>query len=172
MEPAAPRVGISSCLLGRNVRWDGGHKRDPFLADTLERLVEWVPVCPEFELGLGAPRDAIHLERRDGVTRLKREADGADLTDAMRDYAERRVRELETLGLSGYVLKKDSPSCGLFRVRVHEEQGGLPARDGRGVFAAVLTSRLPRLPVEEEGRLHDPVLRQTFLERVFAYRRP
>jgi uncharacterized protein YbgA (DUF1722 family)/uncharacterized protein YbbK (DUF523 family) len=166
----APRIGISSCLLGRNVRWDGGHKRDPFLTDTLAAHVEWVPVCPEVELGLGTPRETIRLERDPGGVRLVMNATREDLTERMRRYAETRVRELEKLDLSGYVLKKDSPSCGLFRVRVYPEKG--PAsRDGRGAFATVLTERMPLLPVEEEGRLHDPHLRENFIERVFAYRR-
>jgi uncharacterized protein YbgA (DUF1722 family)/uncharacterized protein YbbK (DUF523 family) len=165
-----PRIGVSACLLGRNVRWDGGHKRDAFLTDTLGPLVEWVPVCPEVELGLGTPRETIRLERHADGVRLVMNATREDLTVRMRRYAEGRVRELEKLDLSGYVLKKDSPSCGVFRVRVHPEKG--PAtRDGRGAFAAVLTERLPLLPVEEEGRLHDPHLRENFIERVFAWRR-
>jgi uncharacterized protein YbgA (DUF1722 family)/uncharacterized protein YbbK (DUF523 family) len=165
-----PRLGISACLLGRNVRWDGGHKRDAFLTDTLGPFVEWVPVCPEVELGLGTPRETIRLERSGKAVRLVMNATREDLTARMRSYAEGRVRELEKLDLCGYVLKKDSPSCGVFRVRVHPEKGPV-TRDGRGAFADVLTERLPLLPVEEEGRLHDPGLRENFIERVFAYRR-
>jgi uncharacterized protein YbgA (DUF1722 family)/uncharacterized protein YbbK (DUF523 family) len=168
-EPESPiRIGVSSCLLGENVRFDGGHKRDPFLVQTFGRFVSWVPVCPEVELGLGTPRDSIRLERRAGEVRLVMPKQDKDLTDSMRAFAERRVREIEKLELSGYVLKKDSPSCGMERVRVYDPQG-VPAKTGRGVFAEALMARLPRLPVEEEGRLGDPKLRENFVQRVFAY---
>jgi uncharacterized protein YbgA (DUF1722 family)/uncharacterized protein YbbK (DUF523 family) len=166
------RIGVSSCLLGSRVRYDGGHKRDPFLTDLLGAFVEWVPVCPEVELGLGVPRPSIRLVRGAGGLQLVGEKTGEDHTAAMRAFAARRTRELERLDLSGYVLKKDSPSCGMERVRVWRQDGkGSPARDGRGVFAAALLERMPALPVEEEGRLHDPRLRESFVERVFAYRR-
>lgn len=168
------RIGVSSCLLGQHVRYDGGHKKDAFLTGLLARHVEFVPVCPEVELGLGTPRETIRLERGGaarGEVRLVAPKSGADHTDAMRRYAEARVEELARLDLCGYVLKKDSPSCGMERVRVHPRGGGPPARDGRGAFAAVLLARLPLLPVEEEGRLNDLALRESFVERVFAYRR-
>ncbi len=163
------RIGVSSCLLGQNVRFDGGHKKDDFLTGPLARHVEFVPVCPEVEVGMGTPRPTIRLERRGGDVRLVDPKHGIDHTDAMRRWAERRVSEIERLDLCGYVLKKDSPSCGMERVRVHAK--GAATRDGRGVFAAELLDRLPLLPVEEEGRLHDPELRENFVERVFAYRR-
>jgi uncharacterized protein YbgA (DUF1722 family)/uncharacterized protein YbbK (DUF523 family) len=165
------RIGISSCLLGQNVRYDGGHKKDAFATGLLARFVTFVPVCPEVEVGMGTPRETIRLERRGDGVRLVAPKSGIDHTDAMRRWAERRVSQLEKLDLSGYVLKKDSPSCGMERVRVHGARGGPPARDGRGAFAAVLLDRLPLLPVEEEGRLHDLPLRENFVERVFAYRR-
>lgn len=164
------RIGVSSCLLGQNVRFDGGHKRDTFLVQTFGRFVEWVPVCPEVELGLGTPRDTIRLERRAGDVRFVMPKQDKDLTDAMRAYAERRVRALEREELSGYVLKKDSPSCGMERVKVYDENG-VPAKTGRGLFAEALLARFPRLPVEEEGRLGDPKLRENFVQRVFAYHR-
>jgi uncharacterized protein YbgA (DUF1722 family)/uncharacterized protein YbbK (DUF523 family) len=164
------RIGISACLLGQSVRYDGGHKEDVFATGLLARFVSFVPVCPEVEVGMGVPREPIRLERRPGGVRLVAPGSGADHTDAMRRWAERRVRELERLDLSGYVLKKDSPSCGMEGVRVHLPRGR-PSRDGRGAFAAVLVERLPLLPVEEEGRLHDLALRENFVERVFAYRR-
>ncbi|HET9598132.1 MAG TPA: DUF523 and DUF1722 domain-containing protein [Anaeromyxobacteraceae bacterium] len=164
------RVGISSCLLGENVRWDGGHKEDAFATGLLARFVTFVPVCPEVEVGMGVPRETIRLERRAGGVRLVAPGSGTDHTEAMRGWAERRVAQLARLDLSGYVLKKDSPSCGMERVRVHGAKGP-PARDGRGAFAAVLMERLPLLPVEEEGRLHDLALRENFVERVFAHRR-
>ncbi len=165
------RVGISACLLGETVRFDGGHKRDSFLTDTFGRYVEWVPVCPEVEIGLGTPRESIRLVSADRSTRLVGTRSGADHTLAMRQYARRRVTELGRADLDGYVLKKDSPSCGLHRVRVYGAEGSPPARDGRGLFAEELARRLPELPVEEEGRLSDPRLRENWVERVFAYRR-
>jgi uncharacterized protein YbgA (DUF1722 family)/uncharacterized protein YbbK (DUF523 family) len=167
---AAPiRIGVSTCLLGQPVRWDAGHKRDAFLVDALGPFVEWVPVCPELELGLGVPREPIHLERRDGEVRLVARS-GADLSARMEAYARRRVRELERLDLCGYVLKKASPSCGFERVPVRNEKG-MPEKTGRGAFAAVLVSASPFLPIEDEGRLCDARLRENWIERVFAYRR-
>ena len=161
------RLGISACLLGEAVRYDGGHKRDRFLTDVLGAYVEWVPVCPEVELGLGTPRDSLRLVGRQESPCLVQERTGQDLTEPMRHYAARRVRDLEGMGLDGYILKRASPSCGLFRVRVYGDNG-IPTANGRGVFAAALTTALPTLPVEEEGRLSDPVIRDNFIERVFA----
>jgi uncharacterized protein YbgA (DUF1722 family)/uncharacterized protein YbbK (DUF523 family) len=158
------------CLLGQEVRHDGGHKRDPFLVETLGRWVEWVPVCPEVELGLGVPRAPIRLEGDARAPRLVAPKSGADHTVAMARWARGRVAALARLDLAGYVLKKDSPSCGMERVRVWG-QSGMPARTGVGAFARVLMDALPLLPVEEEGRLHDPRLRESFVERVFAYAR-
>ena len=166
------RLGISTCLLGREVRYDGGHKRDPFLTDTLGQWVEWVAVCPEVEIGLGVPRESIRLEGTVTHPRLVAPKSGIDHTDAMTRFARERVEQLATLDLVGYVLKKDSPSCGMERVRVHLSPGRRAvARNGVGMFARALMSRLPLLPVEEEGRLHDPGLRENFIERVFAYAR-
>jgi uncharacterized protein YbgA (DUF1722 family)/uncharacterized protein YbbK (DUF523 family) len=164
------RIGISSCLLGQKVRYDGGHKRDGFLVDLFGQYVEWVPVCPELEMGLGVPREPIHLVSRDGGDKLRLIGvkSGADHTEAMQAYARERLDELEGLDLCGYVLKKDSPSCGLLRVKVWN-QPATATKNGRGLFAAALLARLPRLPVEEEGRLSDPRLRENFIERVFAY---
>ncbi len=163
------RVGVSACLLGDKVRYDGGHKKDAFLTGALAAHVRFVPVCPEVELGLGTPRETIRLQRDGEQVRLVAPRSGKDHTAAMRRYAERRVAELERMELSGYVLKKDSPSCGMERVRIWG--GPVPARTGRGAFAEVLMRRMPLLPVEEEGRLNDPALRENFVERVFAYRR-
>jgi uncharacterized protein YbgA (DUF1722 family)/uncharacterized protein YbbK (DUF523 family) len=166
-EPEKIRLGVSSCLLGDEVRYDGGHKRDAFLVDTLGPFVEWVPVCPEVELGLGVPRPPIRLVGNPGAPRLLAEQGGEDLTARMRRWSAARVAELGGLGLHGYVLKRGSPSCGLFRVRVYGDNG-LPGAVGRGLFAAALTDALPLLPVEEEGRLTDPGIRESFIERVFA----
>ena len=163
------RLGVSACLLGRKVRYDGQDRRDDFVADVLSPFVDWVPVCPELELGLGVPREPIRLVGRPAAPRLVAERSGADLTAAMAAYARARVAELARLDLDGYVTKKDSPSCGMERVRVHPARGGPPRRAGRGAFVAVLLDALPLLPVEEEGRLRDPALRETFLELVFAH---
>ncbi len=162
------RVGISACLLGEEVRFDGGHKRDAFLTDTFGRFVEWVPVCPEVECGFGTPRDAMRLVRGADGLRLITVKTGVDLTPPMEAYATRRAAALAREDLSGFVLKKDSPSCGLERVKVYGGRG-MPEKSGRGLFAAALVDRLPHLPVEEEGRLSDPTLRDNFVERVFAY---
>lgn len=162
-------VGISSCLLGQKVRFDGGHKRDAYLVETLGRWFTWVPVCPEVEIGLGIPRPSLRLVRADEDVRLVEPKTGRDLTETMRTYARERVGQLAPLNLCGFILKKDSPSCGMERVKVYG--GGMPQRQGRGMFAAELISRFPLLPVEEEGRLNDPRLRENFVERVFAYRR-
>ena len=171
--PPTVRIGISSCLLGEEVRHDGGHKRDPFLVQTLGPMVEWVPVCPEVEVGLGTPRETIRLIRdrdeRDGV-RLITGKTGVDLTKRMRRYARQRVRALATENLSGYILKKDSPSCGMERVKVWHDQGA-NERNGRGLYAAELIRQFPNMPIEEEGRLRDPRLRENFIDRVFMYRR-
>jgi len=165
------RIGISACLLGEEVRFDGGHKRDAFLVETFGRYVEWVPVCPEVEIGLPTPRESIRLVRAEQGVRLVGPRSGTDLTERMRRYSRRRVRELAAADLDGYVLKKDSPSCGLFRVRVYGAEGEPPVRNGRGLFAEELVERLGELPVEEEGRLSDPRLREGWVERVFVYAR-
>jgi len=172
MSPRARvRIGVSACLLGKKVRYDGQHKRDAFLTETLDPFVEWVPVCPELELGLGVPREPVRLVGRPEAPRLVAERSGADHTEAMRAFAEARVAALGKEGLAGFITKKDSPSCGMERVRVHPARGGPPRREGVGAFLRVLRERLPLLPVEEEGRLHDPALRESFVERVYAHAR-
>jgi uncharacterized protein YbgA (DUF1722 family)/uncharacterized protein YbbK (DUF523 family) len=162
------RVGISACLLGEQVRFDGGHKRDAFLTETFGRFVEWVPVCPEVECGFGTPREAMRLVRAENGVRLLTVKTGIDLTAPMERYSRLRVVALAREDLSGYVLKKDSPSCGLERVKIYDRHGS-PSRSGRGLFAAALVDAYRYLPIEEEGRLADPRLRDNFVERVFAY---
>jgi len=173
------RIGISACLLGEPVRFDGGHKRDPFLVDLLGRFADWVPVCPEAEAGFGTPRPAMHLvaaeDGEEDVTsrlRLLTVRDRRDLTTPLRTLTAARVAQLVEMDLDGYVLKKDSPSCGLFRVKVYPANAsGAAVRTGRGLFADALCRAMPLLPVEEEGRLGDARLRENFIERLFAYRR-
>ena len=166
---AAVRIGVSTCLLGEHVRFDGGHKRDPFLVETFGRYVHWVAVCPEVEAGLGVPRESMHLRRSGDQVRLVTTRTGIDHTDEMRRYSAGRVAALAAENLCGYVLKKSSPSCGMERVKIYGRSG--PVGSGRGFFAEALLEAFPHLPVEEEGRLVDPRLRENFVERVFAYRR-
>jgi len=170
--PQAPtlRVGISACLLGEEVRFDGGHKRDAFLTTVLGPHVDWVPVCPEVEVGMGTPRETLRLVRVDRTIRMLTTRTGVDHTDPMNAWAKGRLDALAREGLDGYVLKKDSPSCGMERVKVFSATG-MATREGRGLFAAALLDRLPLLPIEDEGRLCDPRLRENFIERLFAFRR-
>lgn len=164
------RLGISRCLLGEAVRFDGGHKRDHFLTDMLGRYVEWVPVCPEVEAGLGTPREAMRLVGNPDRPQLITIKSGIDHTDALERMSADRLQDLEGLDLSGYVFKKDSPSCGIERVRIYNRDG-MPSRQGVGIFARAFMKQFPLIPVEEEGRLCDPALRENFIERVFSYRR-
>lgn len=162
------RLGISTCLLGENVRYDGGHKRNRFLIETLGAYVDWMSVCPEVEMGLSTPRPPIRLERAEGGgVRLVMPSTEQDLTAAMTEYTRSRIETIRDQRLSGYVLKSGSPSCGMERVRVYDANG-VPSRDGVGVFAEALTRELPQLPVEEEGRLNDALLRENFITRIFA----
>ena len=158
------RVGISSCLLGNEVRYDGGHKRDRYLTDTLSNFFEWVPVCPEVEMGLGTPRETLRLIGESGAPRLVFAKTQADQTDGMQAWAKSRLDDLARLDLCGYLLKSDSPSCGMERVRVYGSRG-IPGKNGVGIFARALMDRFPLLPVEEEGRLHDLSLRENFVCR-------
>ena len=171
--PKSPklRLGVSACLLGQEVRFDGGHKHMPFLTRILGDFVEWVPVCPEVEMGMSIPRETIRLVGTPENPRLIAPKSGTDHTEAMQTWSQKRLKELGALDLDGYVLKKDSPSCGLFRVRVYDLQTDMPHRDGRGLFAQILIDSLPLLPVEEEGRLNDLPLRENFIERIFAWYR-
>lgn len=169
-EGLKPKVGISACLLGQKVRYDGGHKRDFYLTEIFGRFVDWVPVCPEVELGMGVPRETVRLVGTAKRVRMIAEKSRKDWTLAMRHFAALRTSELAPVKLSGYIFKKNSPSCGIEKVRVYSSSG-MPARDGRGLFAAAVMSRFPLMPVEEEGRLNDPALRENYIERVFAYAR-
>jgi uncharacterized protein YbgA (DUF1722 family)/uncharacterized protein YbbK (DUF523 family) len=163
-------VGISACLLGQEVRFDGGHKRDRYITDTLGKFFEWVPVCPEVEMGLGIPRETLRLVGESEEPRLVFFKTGGDITDGMKAWAKARLDALAKLDLLGYILKSDSPSCGMERVRIYRATG-IPSKDGVGIFARALMDRFPLLPVEEEGRLHDLPLRENFIERIFCYRR-
>ncbi len=169
-ESESIRLGISSCLLGMEVRYDGGHKRNRYLTDVLGHWVTWVPVCPELDIDLGVPRPTIRLDHARPHPRLVMPSTGDDLTDTMESYSHDKITELQALQLDGYVLKKGSPTCGMERVKVYGHDGS-PANHGVGVYARVLMERWPHLPVEEEGRLNDPVLRECFIENVFCRHR-
>ena len=165
-----PRVGISQCLLGDEVRYDGGHKRDVFLTDVLAPFVEWVPVCPEVEAGLGTPREAMHLAGDPDSPRLLTIRTKIDHTATLQSFSQRRVKELRECNLDGYIFKKNSPSCGVHRVKVYSEKGH-PGKQGIGIFSAAMQEAFPLLPVEEEGRLNDAPIRENFIVRIFGYRR-
>ena len=164
------RLGISACLLGENVRYDGGHKLDRFLTDTLGQYVEYVPVCPEVECGLPIPRESMHLEGDPESPSLVTSRTKQDVTDRMVRWAEKRVVEIEEEDLCGFIFKSDSPSSGMERVRVYNEKG-MPVKKGIGMFAKIFMEHFPLLPVEDEGRLHDPELRENFIERIFISKR-
>ena len=169
------RVGVSSCLLGEKVRFDGQHKRDAFVVDQLGKHVEWVPVCPELEVGMGVPREPVRLIRLRAAPepRMVGVKSGDDWTARMQRFAAARVRALDGEELSGFVLKAKSPSCGMTRVKLYDgdKTARAPEPAGVGLFAAALMQRFPNLPVEEEGRLCDARLRENFIERLFAYAR-
>jgi len=162
-------LGISSCLLGNNVRYDGGHKLDHFLVDTLGQYVDWVPVCPEVGCGLPIPREAMHLVGDPEDPRLVTIRTGVDHTARMKRWAKKRTTELEKEELCGFVFKSRSPSSGMRGVKIYTD-AGMPNTTGSGIFAHAFMKRFPLLPVEDEGRMHDPGLRENFIERVFVYR--
>ena len=162
------RLGVSSCLLGNKVRYDGGHKLDRYLTETLGRYVEWVPVCPEVEYGLSIPREAMRLAGTPEAPRLVTIRTGIDHTEGMLRWVEGRLRELEDADLCGFVFKGRSPSSGMRAVKVYLPSG-IPSHKGVGIFAGVFMKHFPLVPVEEDGRLQDPTLRENFLERVFVF---
>jgi uncharacterized protein YbgA (DUF1722 family)/uncharacterized protein YbbK (DUF523 family) len=164
------RLGISSCLLGENVRYNGGHKLDRYLRDTLGRFVQWVAVCPEVECGLGVPRESMRLVGDPSAPRLLMARTGADHTARMGLWCEKKLDELAGGDLCGFVFKSGSPSSGLKGVKVYDESGS-PSRRGVGVFARAFTERFPLLPVEDDGRLNDPGVRENFIERVLVFNR-
>jgi len=173
LEPSADapiKLGISACLLGQTVRYDGGHTHDLYLTDTLGKFVEFVPVCPEVECGLGVPREPMRLVGDPASPRLVTTRTGQDLTDRMVRYARERVIQLENEALCGFIFKTRSPSSGMERVKIYNEKG-TPIKKGVGIFARAFMEHFPLVPVEDEGRLHDPGLREHFIERVFVLKR-
>jgi len=164
------RIGISACLLGQPVRFDGSHKHDHYLTNTLSEYLDFVPVCPEVESGFSVPRETLRLVGDPEAPRLVTSRTNIDHTDRMLSWAEKRVRELEAENLCGFIFKSDSPSSGLMRVKVYNPKG-MAEKKGVGLFARTFTRHFPMLPVEEEGRLNDPVLRETFIEQIFTLKR-
>lgn len=164
------RMGISSCLLGNKVRYDGGHKHDKYITGTLGQYFDFLPVCPEVECGLPIPREAMRLVGDPAAPRLVTNKTGVDHTERMIKWAKKRVVELEQEGLCGFIFKSRSPSSGMERVKVYDANN-VPRPIGEGLFAHVFKEYFPLLPTEEEGRLHDIVLRENFIESVFVYKR-
>ena len=163
------RIGVSSCLLGEKVRYDGGHKHDRYITDVLGKYFTFVPVCPEVGCGMTVPREAMRLEGEPANPRLVTTSTRVDKTDQMLAFCRSTVKKMEGEDLCGFIFKKDSPSSGLFRVRVYRD--GMPSGSGSGLFASAVARHFPHLPLEEEGRLNDPGIRENFIERVFGYRR-
>lgn len=164
------RIGISSCLMGNPVRWNAGHKLDRFLTGTLGQFVEYVPVCPEVEAGFGVPRESVRLVGDPENPRMITFKTKRDLTDQMTRWAEKRVKELEKEDLCGFIFKCDSPSSGMIRVKVYSDKG-MPRKVGVGMFARAFMDHFPRIPVEDDGRLHNPAIRENYIERIFALKR-
>ena len=165
------RIGVSACIMGQEVRYNGGHARDRYVVETLAEHLTLVPVCPEEEVGMGTPRETVRLVGDSSAPRMVASKSGEDWTVRMNRWSTLRAKELAVEDLCGFVFKKNSPSCGVFRVKVYTDTGNLATPPGRGMFAAEFAKQYPLAPIEEEGRLHDPGLRENFLERVFAYRR-
>jgi uncharacterized protein YbgA (DUF1722 family)/uncharacterized protein YbbK (DUF523 family) len=164
------KLGISTCMLGGNVRYDGGHKLDHYLKDTLGKHVDWVPVCPEVEYGLPIPREAMRLVGTPDSPRLLTIRSRKDHTEGMNQWAKKRLKELEGEDLCGFIFKSKSPSSGYRGVKVYSESG-MPSQKGTGIFAGAFLKHFPLIPVEDDGRLHDPQLRENFIERVFVFKR-
>src|SRR5210317_1315596 len=161
-------IGVSSCLLGNEVRYDGGHKHDRYITETLGRYLSFVPVCPEVECGLPIPREAMRLVGEVDRPRLVTNKTGVDHTDRMLTWARKKVAELEKENLCGFIFKNRSPSSGMERVKVYDGNN-VPRAVGVGIFARAFKDHFPLLPTEEEGRLHDPLLRENFIEQIFVY---
>jgi len=164
------RVGISSCLLGNNVRFDGGHKLDRSIRDVLGAYLDFVPVCPEVEVGLPTPRETLRLVGEPGQPRLVFGKSGEDITERMQAWSHRRCDELEKENLCGFIFKSRSPSSGMERVKLYDKNG-VPSKQGVGIFAGIFMERFPLVPVEEDGRLHDDKLRENFIETLFTFKR-
>lgn len=164
------KVGVSSCLLGEKVRWNGDHKQDRFVKDLLGQFFEWVPTCPEVEVGMGVPRETVQLTGNPEAPRMVGNKTGTDWTSRMNRYSRKRSAELAKMDLCGYIFKNRSPSCGIARIKVYGDDGN-PTPNGRGLFAGAFLRQCTLVPVEDEGRLNDARIRENFITRVFAYHR-
>ena len=164
------KIGISSCVLGNKVRWNGGHKRDKYLTNTLGQFVDFVPVCPEVEAGFGVPRETFRLVGNADSPRLITFKSKTDHTDRMLAWAKKRLKDLEKEDLCGFIFKSDSPSSGMIRVKVYNEKG-MPHKIGVGIFARAFMEHFPLIPVEEDGRLNDPLIRENFILQIFTMKR-
>jgi uncharacterized protein YbbK (DUF523 family) len=164
------KIGISSCLLGENVRYDGGHKHDHYLTDTFGKYIQWVHVCPEVEYGLPIPREALRLVGEPESPRLVTQKSGIDHTEGMMKWAEKKLRELEKEKLCGFIFKSRSPSSGLRAVKVYTTSG-MPSRQGMGIFGGAFVGHFPLIPAEDDGRMRNPGIRENFIERVFVFKR-
>lgn len=162
------KIGASACLLGENVRYDGGHRHDRHLTDTMGEWFDFVPVCPETECGLGVPRETLRLAGDPETPRLVTTKTGIDHSDRMKRWVENRLDGLSRENLCGFVFKSKSPSCGMGRIKVHNPNGAAAGNQGAGLFARGFMDRFPRIPAEEESRFHDPKLRESFVEAVFV----
>jgi uncharacterized protein YbgA (DUF1722 family)/uncharacterized protein YbbK (DUF523 family) len=163
------KIGVSACLLGQNVRYNGGHQLNHFIRDILGQYMEFVPVCPEVECGMSTPRETLRLVGNEDAPRLVTSRSGVDHTEQMQSWARAKIKQLEQEGLCGFIFKKDSPSSGLYRVKVYSEHG-MPRNVGTGIFAKAFTVHFPLLPVEEDGRLNDGRLRENFIESLFVFK--
>jgi uncharacterized protein YbbK (DUF523 family) len=161
------KIGVSSCLLGNNVRYDGGHRHDHYISDTLGRYFEWLPVCPEVECGLGIPREAMRLVGNPENPRLVTIHTGADHTDRMYTWVEKKLKELEKENLFGFIFKSKSPSSGIGGVEIYTPSG-IPGHSGAGIFGGAFIKHFAHLPVIDEDGLHDPLLRENFIKKFFV----
>ncbi|SCA56560.1 conserved hypothetical protein [Candidatus Terasakiella magnetica] len=164
-------IGVSACLMGQEVRFNGGHCQNHFLRTTVAEYASFFPTCPEVAIGMGIPRETVRLEYDENENvRMRAPKSGEDYTETMNAYAKDWSDQLDQLDLDGFVFTKNSPSCGVFRVKIYKNDQ--PAeRRGTGLFAKAIMDKFPELPVEEDGRLSDPVLRESFITRIFAFRR-
>jgi len=168
--PESAKIGVSACLLGEKVRYDGGHKHDSYITGTLGKLFTFVAVCPEVECGMTTPREPMRLEGDPDAPRLLTRESRIDKTGQMSSYCREKVQELEKADLCGFIFKKGSPSSGLFEVKIHDAQGNWTG-SGSGLFANAVAKRFPQLPMVEDEQLYDPDFRENFIERVFSYHR-
>ena len=162
-------IGVSACLVGENVRYDGGHKKDRFITDILSSYFDFVPICPETELGLGIPRPTLRLEKINDTLHLIQPKNKNNITDKMQRYSNKKVTELICRKIYGYILKSRSPSCGMGGLKIYTNNDSSPDTNGVGIFAATIMNKWPLLPIEEEARLNNLSLRENWIKRVFCY---